>query len=143
MYTVADLMTPDPVVLDVNDDLNLADEIFHLGRLRHLPVVKDGRLVGLVSQRDFVHALVKRGEHKGRTALAGEVMTADVVTVQPSTSLRKALRVMIRNKFGCLPVVDDSHKLVGIMTESDAARFAAKLVEELDQVERGAVNFSA
>lgn len=134
MYTVADIMTPDPVTLDEADDLGLADEIFYLGRLRHLPVVRKKKLVGLVTHRDFLRALARRGEQRGKTALAGEVMTRKVTTVNPATPLRKALRTMVKNKFGCLPVVDDAGALVGILTESDAAKLAARMVTDLDKL---------
>lgn len=136
MYTVEDIMTHDPVTLNEGDDLGLADEIFHLGRLRHLPVVKGGKLVGLVTHRDFLKALAREGEHRGKTAIAKEVMTRQVTQVKPSTSLRKALQLMVRNKFGCLPVVNDRGKLVGILTETDATRFAARMIGDLDRIER-------
>lgn len=135
MYTVADIMTRDPVTLDEADDLGLADEIFYLGRLRHLPVVRKKKLVGLVTHRDFLKALAKRGEQRGKTALAGEVMTRKVTTVSPATPLRKALRTMVRNKFGCLPVVSETGALVGILTESDAAKLAARMVTDLDKID--------
>ena len=50
----------------------------------------------------------------------------------PATPLAKALRLMVRKKYGCLPVVDKKGKLVGIVTETDATRLAARLVRELD-----------
>lgn len=79
------------------------------GKFRHLPVVDArGKLVGVVSDRDL-----------GRSASSvGEVMTRDVVTVQPSTDIRQAARLMRERKIGCLPVVEDG-RLVGILTEAD------------------------
>jgi CBS domain-containing protein len=135
MFTVADIMTPEPVTLQPGDDLVLAEDIFHLGRLRHLPVVREGRLVGLVSHRDFLRVLATYGEQKGRTQRAGEVMTKQLTTVRPETPLRKALSLMMRNKFGCLPVTDKDGNLVGILTETDATRFAARTIRDLDKIE--------
>ena len=135
MFTVEDIMTRDPVALSEEDDLSLADDIFPLGRLRHLPVVRGEKLVGLVTHRDFLKALARDGEARGKAALAKDVMTRRVTQVKPTTSLKKALQLMVRNKFGCLPVVDDEGRLVGILTETDATRFAAQMIGDLDQIE--------
>lgn len=137
MYTVSDIMTRSPVALDVRDDLALANVIFHFGRFRHLPVLRSGKLVGLLSQRDYLRAVAKA--ERGESALAGEAMTRQVERVKPSTPLNQALRLMIRKKYGCLPVVDDRGALIGIVTETDATRLAARLVRDLDAV-AGAVS---
>jgi len=132
--TVADLMSTDVATLEQNDELGLADDLMKLGRIRHLPVVdEDGALVGVVSQRDLYYsALVKalgHGTHAmGKTLHAlrvKEVMQASPVTVLPSTPINEAARLMSRNKYGCLPVVEDG-RLVGILTEGDfVAHFAS------------------
>lgn len=131
MYTVSDIMTKDPIALDPSDDLALANVIFHFGSLRHLPVVRSGRPIGLVSQRDYLRAV---GENGTEAVLARAVMTTPVEKVTPATPLARALRLMIRKKYGCLPVVDGKGKLVGIVTETDATRLAARLVRDLDEV---------
>src|SRR4051812_9890222 len=110
MYTVSDIMTKDPIALDASDNLELANVIFHFGNFRHLPVVRAGKPIGLVSQRDYLRAISKGGE----ATLAGQAMTRPVEWVTPETPLAKALRLMIRKKYGCLPVVDRKGKLVGI-----------------------------
>ncbi len=51
--TVRDLMTRNPTTLDRNETLDLAESIMNLGRIRHMPVVDDGKVVGIVSQRDM------------------------------------------------------------------------------------------
>ena len=134
MFIVRDLMTKNPVILTPAEDLSLADNIFQLGRIRHLPVVEEGRLVGLVSHRDLLRACGTRRGAEISAIKAREVMTTGVTTVRPTTPLRRAANLMMHNKFGCLPVVEDD-KLVGILTETDLVRFTMMMFEELDQLD--------
>ncbi len=135
MYTVEDLMTRDVVTLRETDDLAFADNVFQLGRLRHLPVVDaEGRLTGLVTHRDLLRCFALRGEYRGRATFARDMMTAAVAAVHPDTRLRDALNLMLESKFGCLPVLDAERRLVGILTEADLVRFASELVDELDNL---------
>lgn len=128
MITVADFMTRDLVTVRAGDDVALAESLLRLGGIRHLPVVSDGRLVGLVTQRDLLRAAGPRERP------VSDVMTAEVTTVQPGTGLAQAARLMLERKFGCLPVCDEAGALVGIMTEADFVRFAADVVRDLDLV---------
>jgi CBS domain-containing protein len=126
---VGDFMTRDLVTLQESDDLALAEQTLRLGGVRHLPVVCDGKLVGLVTHRDLLRAAIT---HAPRGTTIGAVMTRDLAVVSPSTSLVQAARMMLANKFGCLPVCEEGGKLVGIITESDYVRFAADMVQDLD-----------
>ena len=131
--TVGDLMTSEVATLDRNDELGLAEQIMSLGRIRHLPVVDDGEVVGIVSQRDlFRSALVKALGHGSvaedrllRVIRVKEVMQSKLQTAAPGEPLREAAARMARDKVGCLPVVDDG-ALVGILTEGDFVRAFAE-----------------
>ena len=57
-----------------------------------------------------------------------EAMHRDVVSVPPELSVSKAARILLENKYGCLPVVDDDHRLVGIVTEADFLRLTVQLL---------------
>ncbi|MCC6750377.1 MAG: CBS domain-containing protein [Deltaproteobacteria bacterium] len=135
-------MSRNVVTLDVEQDLALAEEILKLAHCRHLPVVQEGRLVGLVTHRDLLRVLAEttasfsteENEWFGRqrvkrTIRAGDVMTQGVTTVSPDTPLTTAVELMRQNNFGCLPVVERGD-LVGILTEWDLVDWAGKALEE-------------
>jgi CBS domain-containing protein len=126
--TVGDFMTRELVTLSEGDDIALADGMLKLGGIRHLPVVRDGALVGLLTHRDLLRAT----SADRRVTTVGEVMVRDLVTARAETPLVVAARAMLERKFGCLPVTDPSGRLVGIVTESDFVRFAADMIQDLD-----------
>ena len=131
--TVRDLMTQNPTILDRNETLDLAESIMNLGRIRHMPVVEDGKVIGIISQRDlFRSALVtalgfgqKTTSTLIKTIKIKEVMTSNVITISPDASIKDAARQMIDKKIGCLPVVEGD-RLVGILTETDMLRYVAE-----------------
>jgi CBS domain-containing protein len=128
---VKELMTADVVTIGRNDELSVADDIMKMKRVRHLPVLEEGRLVGVLSQRDlFLAALStamgfgqKASQEFLKTVPVKEVMTGELITVAPSDDVTAAAHLMIDHKIGCLPVVDDG-KLVGLLTESDFVKLA-------------------
>lgn len=123
---VRDIMVKEVATLDVNDELSLANDIMRLGRIRHLPVVEGQQLVGIVSERDLFRSSLAQAlgyETKDtrdlmKTLHIKDVMVPAVVTVSPDTSLRDAVRLMVDQKIGCLPVVENK-SLVGLITETD------------------------
>jgi CBS domain-containing membrane protein len=129
---VSDVMQTEIVSLGVGDRLDLVEDIMRLGRVRHLPVLDDGRLVGLVSNRDLLAASLSKAldfepmQRRSfvRSVQVDEVMSRDLVTVEPSTPLRKAAAMLLERKIGCLPVVKPDGTLVGLLSESDLVRAA-------------------
>ena len=126
------LMTKDVTTIERNDELSIAEDIMKMKRIRHLPVLDEGRLVGLLSQRDLFLAALSSAMGFGRKASnaflgsvpAKEVMTDEVITIAPSEDVKKAAQSMLEHKLGCLPVVEDD-KLVGLLSESDFVRLAS------------------
>ena len=134
--SVADLMTTDVVTLTEDETLALAQRCMARGRIRHLPVVRKGKLVGLITHRDLlaasfsIFAEVEASEQRRifDTVRVVEAMHRDVVAVSPSLSVSKAARILLENKYGCLPVVDSDHQLRGIVTEADFLRLTVQLL---------------
>lgn len=127
--TVREIMKSKVETLGRNDTLDIAHDVMSLDRLRHLPVVDEGRVVGVVSQRDLFQrslgAALGYGEvsHKKllHTILVKEVMSEPAITVTPESTVKEAGRLMLRNKIGCLPVVQKGC-LIGIVSETDVLR---------------------
>jgi CBS domain-containing membrane protein len=133
---VRDLMERNVATLMVSDTLSLADDIMRLGRIRHMPVMSGGRLVGILSQRDLFRAAIssilrpRPAEERDwfKQVSVREVMTTSVITVTPTASIRAAIGMMIDKRIGCLPVVED-RKLVGLLSESDCLRYLAQVLD--------------
>lgn len=130
MLTAADVMSRDPVFVRTSDPLSTAAKMFDAHPVHHLPVVDSGgRLVGLVTKRDFLRA---RLNGCAVTTHIKECMTRPVLTVTPETSLRETLDRLLSRHFDCLPVVREDGALVGIITGTDFARLSRRHIEELD-----------
>jgi CBS domain-containing protein len=123
---VNEIMVKEVATLDVNDELSLANDIMRLGRIRHLPVVDGTRLVGIVSERDLFRSSLaqalgyasKDTRDLMKTLHIKDVMVTGVITIPPDTEVCEATKMMIEEKIGCLPVVEDN-LLVGLITETD------------------------
>jgi CBS domain-containing membrane protein len=135
MQTVGELMTRDNLVtLTETQNLALAEELLRLHRIRHLPVVRGGRLVGLITHRDLLRAAAQRCADPAQQPLwASDAMVRDVKTVTADTPTREAVTLMLENKYGCLPVVGADGELLGILTEADMVRYARHLIEDMDR----------
>ena len=133
---VRDLMTTEVVTLTEDETLAHAQRCMARGRIRHLPVVRDGCLVGLVTHRDLLAAsfsiFAEVEAHEQRrvftTVPVVEVMHRDVVSVSPDLGVSEAAQILLENKYGCLPVVDEDDTLLGIVTEADFLRLTVRLL---------------
>lgn len=123
---VENRMKRDPITISPETGILEASRLLRQHRIRHLPVVKAGRLVGILTDRDL-----KRVSPSPATSLsvyevnylldkleAEEVMTKQVVTVRPNTTVEDAAKLLLAHKIGGLPVVE-GEMLVGILTETD------------------------
>jgi Zn-dependent protease/CBS domain-containing protein len=121
-YVVGDVMSKNPIC--VSPEFKARDVIDLVFKHKHLgyPVVENDRVVGIVTLRDVINA--------GEDEDVRDVMSRNVLTVTPETSVLEALRIMSERKIGRLPVVENSD-LVGIVSRSDVVR----LLEILELLE--------
>ena len=127
------------VTISESDTLSTVEDIMTLGRVRHMPVVHAGKLVGVVSERDLLRTslsnLTEFGSEERRLFLhaveIARVMSAPPITIAPDATVEEAARVMADRKIGCLPVLEDD-RLLGIVTETDVLRYFAGVSPDRD-----------
>lgn len=133
------LMSTDVVTLDAETTLDIADDLMKLKRVRHLPVVRDGELVGLVTQRDLFRAGLssvlqfRRGVQKEwlEKIKVQEIMTRNLITCGPDMEIDEAVARMLDHRIACLPVVSGG-KLVGLLSETDCLGYLRRILEIAD-----------
>ena len=129
-------MQREVATLKASESLGIAEDIMQLGRIRHLPVVSAGVVVGIVSQRDLYRAaascMLQLRRSREREWLAcipvRAVMTTNVITMAPDETIHDAVELMLRHRIGCVPVVEDG-KLVGLVSETDCLRYLARVLD--------------
>ena len=134
---VVDIMTKDPLTVTPTETIGQADELMNTNKIRQLPVVQGKDLVGIVTDRDirsFLSGSLLEGVEAREEALntkVREIMTTEPMTVSPDDDLQEAIELMIDEKIGGIPVVDEAEGLVGIVTYVDVLRcFLNRLQEE-------------
>jgi acetoin utilization protein AcuB len=120
---IRQVMTPAPHTIGSDQKLSMAHRVMREYQLRHLPVLRAGKLVGVLSQRDLFFLESLTGVDIEIDCVA-DAMTQDVYTAHPDDSLRDVARIMANRKFGCAVVLEQG-RLLGIFTVTDALRHLA------------------
>lgn len=139
---VSDWMSKDVITVTPDTTLPDAHQLMMREEIRRLPVVgENGRLLGIVTLGD-----IRGAEPSAATSLSvwelnyllanlklEKIMTSDPVTITPEATIGQAARAMLEHRISGLPVVDEDHRLVGIITESDI--FSMVVLHEWSQDE--------
>lgn len=131
---VRNWMTRDVLTITPETTLPEAHRIMTENRIRRLPVIEEGRLIGIVTLGD-----VREAEPSAATSLSiwelnyllsrlniAEIMTREPLTIRADATVREAAQLMLSSKVSGLPVLDDAGAVIGIITESDIFRMVAK-----------------
>lgn len=125
------------MTLTPTETVGQADELMTQNRFRQIPIVTKKELVGIVTDRDvrsfLSSSLLANSQDRDRAfnTPVREIMTTDPITVSPDDDLQEILEVLIEEKIGGIPVVDETEGLVGIVTYVDVLRcFLNRLQEE-------------
>lgn len=144
---VEELMTSKVFTVSQHDMIDRVFFLIHYEKVRHLPVVEKGKVIGIVSDRDMYKAL---GPKSNSNAIQTNntsaelnvvpkkvmnIMRRGVITVEPDALASEAAGIMADNKIGALPVVKDK-KLVGILSATDILRVFSKLEHAREEREK-------
>jgi acetoin utilization protein AcuB len=134
---VVDVMTTNPLVTTSTETVGQADQVMAENRIRQLPVVEGGAMLGIVTDRDIRSFLAQSSllepeeRAKALETKVRDIMTTDPLTLSPDDELQEAVELLIDEKIGGIPVVDAAEGLVGIVTYVDVLRcFLNRLQEE-------------
>lgn len=140
---ISTLMTRDVITVHPNDPLGKVKDIFDTHHIHHIPVVRDRKIVGIISKTDFLHFI--RGIHHStydefveksrlRTYRAEDIMTKGLAKLEPTDKINVALEVFKENLFHAIPICEDN-ELVGIITTLDVIKAIAKEDEPVRMIE--------
>ncbi|MBU2525970.1 MAG: CBS domain-containing protein [Bacteroidetes bacterium] len=128
---ISKIMTRELVTLDISDDLYKAERLFKENKIRHLPVVKDRKLVGILSYTDLLRLcyvdIVASADDTLETFMydhftVSQIMMHKLVVVSPKTTLKEVCELLSVREFHALPVVENG-KLKGIVTTTDIIKY--------------------
>jgi len=127
------------------DTVEQAQTLMAVNNIRHLPVLEGRNLVGILSERDIRGVLIphrvsgtgKNGQafYLSRDVKVEEAMTGDPLWVTPESDIEEAARLLVHNKIGCLPVIDEG-AVVGIITDTDILQVFSQIMGVLEASSR-------
>jgi CBS domain-containing protein len=135
--SIRDVMTTSPQSIESSSSIVDAARLMRDGDIGSLPVVDGGKLTGVVTDRDITVRVVAEGKDPQNTKV-GDVLSQDLVTIDPQQDLDEALRLMARHQVRRLPVVEEDGRLVGIVAQADVAeqgddRQTGQMVEKISE----------
>jgi len=126
-YVIDRYMTPSPHTVGRNQPLSVAHRIMRDRRIRHLPVLDAGKLVGIVSDRDL-HLIETLKDVDPEKVLVDEAMSPEPFVVPRGSMLSDVIEQLVEQKIGSAIVVDDGDRVVGVFTVIDALRLLGELL---------------
>lgn len=117
--TIREYMTPSPHTIGADQPLTVASEIMRAHKIRHLPVLRGGALVGILSQRD-VAMISGLPSVNPEEVQVEDAMSHSIYAVRPETPLDEVAAEMAAHKYGAALVVDGRARVIGVFTTVDA-----------------------
>lgn len=142
---VEDIMTAKVFTVEQHDLIDRVFFLIHYEKIRHLPVVEKGKVIGIVSDRDLYKVLGPRTNSnviEGNSELhvihkkVQNIMHRGVLTIHPDAYVSEAASIMANNRIGALPVVDKDNKLLGIISATDILRVFSKIEKASEEREK-------
>lgn len=132
---VSDVMTRDPLSIKPNTNLLECAKKMVRKRIGSLLIVDKKKLVGFISRKDILWALIKKSKKDLSKIRAIEISPKKIATIKPSSTINEAMEKMKKLKFETLPVIYEK-KLVGMLTIRDILHFQPELYSELEEFDQ-------
>ena len=131
---ISKLMSRNIVIVELNDPLSRVKELFEQTTFHHLLVVEDGRMFGVISDRDLLKSVSPNIDSVAATTRdlaslnkkAHQIMTRQPISLNENATVTEAIDIFNHNKISCIPIIDDSDKPVGIISWRDIMRELGK-----------------
>lgn len=133
---LSNIMVANPKTVDIETPFSQVEILFRKHRIRHLPVVDEKMFLhGIITQTDLYRTVAPIKSLDGDFVYSKEaldryilkyVMTKEVISLSPEDSFSSAMEIMVRRRYGCVPIVDDENILVGIITQIDILKTISK-----------------
>jgi CBS domain-containing protein len=135
-FLLSEVMTTDPVTVFLDEPFSRVEELFRKHRIRHLPVVDRKKILrGVVTQTDLYRTVAPMRSLEGELFYTKDVldryilensMTKDVITLKGDDILASAIDIMVKKRYGCIPIVDEKNHLLGIIAQIDILKILSK-----------------
>ncbi len=128
---VSKIMTKNLITLDIKEDLAQAEYLFKKHKIRHIPVLKKGKIVGLLSMNDILRISFADGAYREEEDISSSIyemftiqqlMIGNLETVSSETTIREVAEILVKREYHSLPVVDKGD-LKGMVTTTDIIKF--------------------
>ena len=144
---IGNIMKRKPAIVAPHDNLETVRLIFEKHGFHHVPVVLEGKLVGIVSYTDYLRIITElfsgqATQERNQTGLSNilvkEIMTEEVISLKPTDTVEDALEVFTTHHFHAIPVTEGDQRLVGILTTRDLVKLLERLLgPDIDYAGRG------
>jgi CBS domain-containing protein len=135
-----EIMVHDPITVNIDEPFFKIAEIFKEKNIRHIPIVNtQGIIMGIMSQRDFNRIASPEKTASGeyvynmndlaKYAIKQHIIH-EVLTLTPDDTIERAVELMAEKKLGCIPIVDQAKKVIGIVTAIDALKLFLKILRK-------------
>jgi CBS domain-containing protein len=131
---VSSIMTTNLITLDVKESLDKAEHIFKKYKIRHIPVIENDKIIGMISLNDILRISFADGAYREEENISSSIyemftirqlMIGNLETVSPDTTIKEVAKLLVKREFHSLPVVENG-RLIGMVTTTDLIKYLLK-----------------
>jgi len=131
---VSNIMTTNLIILDVKESLDKAEHLFKKYKIRHIPVIENEKIIGMISLNDILRISFADGAYREEENISSSIyemftlrqlMIGNLETVSPDATIKQVAELLVKREFHSLPVVENG-KLKGMVTTTDLIKYLLK-----------------